>query len=85
MNNADTLSQDRIKELKMMALGFHGTIVGLTENPYEAVVLVTMIHLMLWMNHREPNADTKLMLEEYVQNFLENFEQNEAHAKGQMQ
>ena len=81
----DMISLERIAELKSMSLGFYGTIQGLTEDPYEALVLITMIHMMFWMNHRIPGSSTKEMLQDYSQNFLENFEQNEAIEKGQMQ
>jgi len=81
----NVMSQERIAELKAMAVGFAGTIQGLTEDPFEAVTLLTMIHLMLWMTHRRPDADTKGMLQDYSTNFLENFEQSEAIEKGQVQ
>ncbi len=81
----DAISEERIVELKAMAVGFTGTIQGLTEDPFEAVTLLTMIHLMLWITHRAPGADTRGMLQDYSQNFLENFEQNEAIEKGQLQ
>ena len=81
----DVISKERIVELKAMAVGFAETIQGLTEDPFEAVTLLTMIHLMLWITHRRPDADTKGMLQDYSQNFLENFEQNEAIEKGQVQ
>jgi len=81
----DVISKERIVELKAMAVSFAGTIQGLTEDPFEAVTLLTMIHLMLWITHRRPDADTKGMLQDYSQNFLENFEQNEAIEKGQVQ
>ena len=81
----DVISKERIVELKAMAVSFAGTIQGLTEDPFEAVTLLTMIHLTLWITHRRPDADTKGMLQDYSQNFLENFEQNEAIEKGQVQ
>ena len=81
----DVISKERIVELKAMATGFTGTIQGLTEDPFEAVTLLSMIHLMLWITHRAPGADTKGMLDDYSANFLENFEQNEAIEKGQVQ
>ena len=81
----DVISKERITELKSMSIGFYGTITGLTEDPYEALVLITMIHMLFWMNHRVPGSSTKEMLEDYSANFLENFEQNEALQKGQMQ
>jgi len=85
MTNAEPISKERITELKSMAVSFYGTIVGITEEPYEALVLMTMIHMMFWMNHRVPGSSTKEMLQDYSANFLENFEQNEAIEKGQMQ
>ena len=85
MTNAEPISKERITELKSMAVSFYGTIVGITEEPYEALVLMTMIHMMFWMNHRVPGSSTKEMLQDYSTNFLENFEQNEAIEKGQMQ
>ncbi len=81
----DVISKERITELKSMSIGFYGTIHGITEDHYEALVLITMIHMMLWMNHRTPGSSTKAMLNDYSQNFLENMEQNEAIEKGQMQ
>ncbi len=81
----DVISKERIVELKAIAMSFGSTIQGLTEDPFEAVTLLTMIHLMLWITHRAPGADTKGMLQDYSQNFLENFEQNEAIEKGQVQ
>lgn len=81
----EPISKERIIELKSMSIGLYGTIVGLTEDPYEAFVLVTMIHMLFWMNHRVPGASTKEMLDDYSANFLENMEQNEALQKGQMQ
>ena len=84
-HDEDVMPQERIAELKAMAVGFVGTIQNLTEDPFEAVTLLTMIHLMLWITHRAPGADTKGMLNDYSANFLENFEQNEAIEKGQVQ
>jgi len=81
----DVISKERITELKSMTVGFYGTIQSLTADPYEALVLITMIHMMFWMNHRIPGASTKEMLDDYSANFLENMEQNEAIEKGQMQ
>jgi len=81
----DVISKERIVELKAMAVGLAGTIQGLTEDTYEAVTLLVMIHLTLWITHRRPDADTKGMLDDYSANFLENFEQNEAIEKGQVQ
>ena len=81
----EPISQERIVELRSMSRGFYGTIIGLTEDPYEALVLMTMIHMTFWMNHRVPGSSTKEMLQDYSANFLENFEQNEAIDKGQMQ
>ncbi len=83
--NEDPISQERIKELKMMAVGYYGSICDITENPFEVATLVVMIHLMLWLDARQPNADTRMMLEDYCKNFMENFEMNETHDKGQMQ
>ena len=81
----EPISKERITELKSMAVGFYGTIHGITEDPYEALILITMIHMMFWMNHRIPGSSTKEMLQDYSANFLENMEQNEAIEKGQMQ
>jgi len=81
----DVISKERLIELKAMSLGFYDTIRGLTEDPFEALTLVTMIHIIFWMNHHIPGSSTKEMLQDYSQNFLENFEQNEAIEKGQMQ
>ena len=81
----DVMSKERIVELKSMSIGFYSTIQGITEDPYEALVLITMIHMMFWMNHRIPEASTKEMLDDYSANFLENMEQNEALEKGQLQ
>jgi len=79
------IPQERIVELRFMSKGLYSTIVGLTEDPYEAIVLMTMIHMTFWMNHRVPGSSTKEMLDDYSHNFLENFELNEAANKGQMQ
>ena len=81
----EPISKERLTELKFMSIGLYDTIQGLTEDPYEALVLITMIHMMFWMNHRLPGASTKEMLQDYSTNFLMNFEQNEALEKGQMQ
>ncbi len=83
--NEYVMPQERIVELEAMAVGFTGTIQGLTQDPFEAITLLTMIHLMLWVAHRRPGADTKEMLQDYSLNFLENFEQNEAIEKGRIQ
>ncbi len=81
----DVVSKKRIMELKSMSIGLYGTIHSLTEDPYEALILITMIHMVFWINHRIPESSTKDMLDDYSQNFLVNFEQNEAIEKGQMQ
>lgn len=78
------VSKERVAELRSMAQGLYMTITGLTEAPYEAMIIIEMLHLMLWMNNRQPGFDLKLMLEDYNKSFTENFEANEAHAKGQM-
>jgi hypothetical protein len=85
MTTKEPISKERIVELKSMSIGFYGTIHGITEDPYEALVLITMIHMMFWMNHRIPGSSTKEMLDDYSANFLENMEQNEAIEKGRMQ
>ncbi len=81
----EPISKERLTELKFMSIGLYDTIQGLTEDPYEALVLVTMIHMLFWMNHRIPGSSTKEMLQDYSANFLVNFEQNEVLEKGQMQ
>jgi len=81
----EPISKERLTELKFMSIGLYNTIQGLTEDPYEALVLVTMIHMLFWMNHRIPGSSTKEMLQDYSANFLVNFEQNEVLEKGQMQ
>ncbi len=79
------VTPERITELKLMARGLYGTIIGLTDTPFEAVTIVEMLHLTIWMNNSQPGFDPKLMLEDYNKSFLENLEANEAHEKGKLQ
>ena len=57
-NKEDPISRERMKDLHTISNGLYGTIVGLTENPYEAITVITMLHLMIWMNNRDPNYPT---------------------------
>lgn len=84
MKNEDLVPPERIAELRSMAQGLYGTITGLTDAPYEALIVIEMLHLILWMNNRQDGFDVKLMLEDYNKSFVENFEANEALAKGKM-
>jgi len=77
--------KERIKELKQMASGLYGSIAGLTNSPYEACIIIEMLHLMLWIQNREPGFDVKLMLKNYCTSFEQNLEVNDAFEKGQMQ
>ena len=61
-----------------MAQGLYGTIVGLTDTPFEAVTLIEMLHLTIWLNNREPGFDPVEMLKDYNKSFLINLEANEA-------
>lgn len=72
------ISQQRMEELKLMAKGLYGTIIGLTEDPFEGVTLISMIHLTLWMNFRQAGAKTETMLEGYCKDFIVNCEANDA-------
>ncbi len=85
MKEEPAISKERVAELKLMAQGLYGTIIGLTDTPFEAVTIIEMLHLTIWMNNSEPGFDPKLMLEDYNKSFLENLEANEAHEKGKLQ
>lgn len=76
--NQPAITKERVRELQVMAQGLYGTIVGLTDTPYEAITLITMLHLSMWLNNREEGFDPKEMLKDYVENFLLNLEANEA-------
>lgn len=60
-----------------MAQGLYGTIVGLSDTPFEAVTLISMLHLTMWLNNRQPDFDPREMLKDYVENFLINLEAND--------
>ena len=72
------IDKERVDELKAMAQGLYGTIVGLTDTPFEAITLISMLHLTTWLNNKEPGFDPKEMLKDYNENFLLNLEANEA-------
>lgn len=80
----ELISKERVAELGAMASGLYGTIVSLTQDPYEAVTVLTMIHLLIWMNNRKDNVSTEVMLADYSKNFLENFQASEAKQNKQM-
>jgi hypothetical protein len=73
----EAISKSRTEELHMMAQGLYGTISGLTRNPFEMITVLTMMHLMLWLNTRAPGISTEDMLKDYCQNFTANCEANE--------
>jgi hypothetical protein len=78
------ISQARMEELLYMSKGLYCTICGLTADPFEAVTVLTMIHLMLWMNNRQGDCPTEQMLADYTKNFLDNFNANEVAFKGEL-
>jgi len=84
MKEAPLIPEDRLLELRAMADGLYLTVTGLTDTPLEAVTIITMLHLRLWINCRDSDSDTKGMLEGYVHNFMENFEANEALHKKEL-
>ena len=79
------ISPERVAELKLMARGLYGTIIGLTDTPFEAITIIEMLHLTIWLNNSKPGFDAKLMLADYSKSFLENLEANETHEKGKLQ
>lgn len=81
----DPISPERMHELKAMCAGLYGTIVGLTEDPFEAITLISMLHLSLWLNSRAPGHTTEAMLEDYCANFQLNADANEAAGKAKLQ
>ncbi len=85
MKEEPAISPERVAELKMMARGLYGTIMGLTDTPFEAVTIIEILHLTIWLNSSRPGFDPKLMLADYNKSFLENLEANEAHEKGKLQ
>lgn len=74
----------RVAELTEMSRGLYGTIIGLTVDPFEAVTLLSMIHLTLWLNCREPGFTTEMMLQDYCKNFALNCEANDAEARKEL-
>jgi hypothetical protein len=84
MKEAPLIPDQRLSELRSMADGLYLTITGLTDTPIEAVTIITILHLRLWINCRDSDSDTKGMLEGYAENFLENFEANEALYKKEL-
>lgn len=80
----DHISTARMEELKAMASGLYGTIVGLTNDPFEGITLITMIHLHIWMDCRAPEYDTATMLKDYSENFAMNCEANDAKHRREM-
>jgi hypothetical protein len=84
MKEAPLIPDQRLSELRAMADGLYLTVTGLTNTPLEAVTIITMLHLQLWINCRDRDSNTKGMLLDYAENFMENFEANEALHKKEM-
>lgn len=70
----------RTEELLEMSKGLYLTIVGLTETPSEAIAIISMVHLNLFLNHGDPEASIDGMLADYAKNFKKNWERNKARA-----
>lgn len=70
----------RTEELLEMSKGLYLTIVGLTESPAEAVALISMVHLHLFLNHGDPEASVDGMLADYTKNFKKNWQRNKEKA-----
>lgn len=73
-------TDDEIKDIMQKAIGMFGTLCGITSTPREAVEIISMMHLMLYMNYGTGDLDVDTMLEQYCVCFKKNFsEQAEMH------
>lgn len=62
------------------AQGMYLTLTGLTESPQEALNIICMMHLLLFMNHGDSKCSVEDMLSDYNHNFKKNWERNKARA-----
>lgn len=70
----------RDAELLEMSKGMYLSLVGLTNKPSEAVAIITMMHLHLFLNHGDPEASVDDMLTDYARNFKRNWLRNKEKA-----
>lgn len=70
----------RDAELLEMSKGMYLSLIGLTEKPSEAVAIITMMHLHLFLNHGDPEASVDDMLADYTKNFKRNWQRNKEKA-----
>lgn len=59
------------------AKGLYLTLVGLTNSPAEAVQILGIMHMVLWMNSKSDTATVDMMLKEYVADFKYNIQFND--------
>lgn len=69
---------EQLIEIQAKAEGLYSTLVGLTETPREAAEIITMMHLLLYMNHGNGETNIDDMLKQYVEQFKLNFESQAA-------
>lgn len=75
------MTDARNEELIQMANGLYLSIRGLTDNPREFMQIVSMLHLLLYLNHGDESYDLDTMLKEYSRNFKQNWASQKAHAQ----
>lgn len=58
------------------AKGLYMTLIGLTDTPIEAIQIIKIMHILLWINGRSSVCSTDTMLKEYAEDFKENLRIN---------
>lgn len=71
----------RTAELLEISKGMYLSLVGLTNAPAEAMSIICMMHLHLFLNHGDPDTSVDDMLKDYTKNFKKNWDANKGAAQ----
>lgn len=72
MKRGDPMNPDTVDKAK----GLYFTLVGLTESPAEAMQIIKVMHILLWLNGRSENSSVDTMLNDYTTDFKDNLRLN---------
>ncbi len=64
------------EELVQIATDAYEYIRDSTTSPRDGAQVILMLHVILWLNHRDDTTPVETMLAEYNQNFITNFKRN---------
>lgn len=72
MTKPPTIHPDTVAK----ARDLYATLVGLTESPRDAQMILMIMHLVLWMNCKSDDISVDSMLNDYCGNFKANLREN---------